>query len=122
MVVAAKKQWSQLSTSRKAGIVAVGVAELVVTGVAMRDLVRRPASIVPARERETLHRVVQAAFRQRRKQIHNSLVRELPVDRGTVDRALAACSVTPDRRPQTLTLPEWACLTTALGPHLAAGA
>jgi 16S rRNA (adenine1518-N6/adenine1519-N6)-dimethyltransferase len=89
---------------------------------AVLRLVRRPASIVPARERDTLHRVVQAAFRQRRKQIHNSLVRELPVDRGTVDRALAACSVTPDRRPQTLSLPEWACLTTALGPQLAAGA
>lgn len=89
---------------------------------AVLRLVRRPASIVPAGERETLHRVVQAAFRQRRKQIHNSLTRELPVDRATVDRALATCSVAPDRRPQTLSLPEWACLTAAVGPHLAAGA
>jgi 16S rRNA (adenine1518-N6/adenine1519-N6)-dimethyltransferase len=86
---------------------------------AVLRLVRRPTPVVPLDERETLHRVVQAAFRQRRKQIHNSLVRELPIDRGTVDRALDACSVTPDRRPQTLSLPEWACLTAALGPHLA---
>lgn len=86
---------------------------------AVLRLVRRPSPMIPVEERETLHRVVQAAFRQRRKQIHNSLLRELPVDRGTVDGALAACGVTPDRRPQTLSLPEWACLTVALGPHLA---
>ena len=30
--------------------------------------------------------------------------------------ALAACGVTPDRRPQTLSVDEWACLTDALGP------
>jgi 16S rRNA (adenine1518-N6/adenine1519-N6)-dimethyltransferase len=89
---------------------------------AVLRLVRRPTPIVPLGERETLHRVVQATFRQRRKQIHNSLVRELPVDHGTVDRALGECGITPDRRPQTLSLPEWACLTTALGPQLSAGA
>lgn len=89
---------------------------------AVLRLVRRPTPIVPPGERETLHRVVQAAFRQRRKQIHNSLVRELPVDRATVELALDRCAVTPDRRPQTLSLPEWACLTAALGPHLAADA
>jgi 16S rRNA (adenine1518-N6/adenine1519-N6)-dimethyltransferase len=89
---------------------------------AVLRLVRRPAPIVPIEERDTLHRVVQAAFRQRRKQIHNSLVRELPVDRAMVDRALGECAVTPDRRPQTLSLPEWACLTRVLGPHLAARA
>jgi 16S rRNA (adenine1518-N6/adenine1519-N6)-dimethyltransferase len=86
---------------------------------AVLRLTRRPESVVPAPQRDTLHRVVQAAFRQRRKQIHNSLARELPIDRETVDRALAECAVTPDRRPQTLSLPEWACLTTALGPQLA---
>jgi 16S rRNA (adenine1518-N6/adenine1519-N6)-dimethyltransferase len=88
---------------------------------AVLRLVRRPVSIVPPAGRETLHRVVQAAFRQRRKQIHNSLVRELPVDRETVDRALAGCAVTPDRRPQTLSVPEWACLAAALGSRLGGG-
>jgi 16S rRNA (adenine1518-N6/adenine1519-N6)-dimethyltransferase len=89
---------------------------------AVLRLARRPAPIVPVEARDTLHRVVQAAFRQRRKQIHNSLVRELPVDRTTVDRALGDCAVTPDRRPQTLNLAEWACLTRVLGPHLVARA
>ena len=43
---------------------------------------------------------------------------ELPVEREEVEAALAGCGVTPDRRPQTLTLDEWACLATALGPCL----
>lgn len=78
---------------------------------------RRPAPIVPVGEgREPFYRVVQAGFRQRRKQVHNGLTRELPVEREAVERALAACSVTPDRRPQTLSVAEWACLTRELGP------
>ena len=69
-------------------------------------------------ERERFHRVVQAGFRQRRKQVHNGLSRELPADREAVDGALAACAVTPDRRPQTLSVDEWACLASRLGPLL----
>ncbi len=85
---------------------------------AILRLMVRPSPVVPAEERETFHRVVQAAFRQRRKQIHNSLVRELPVDRDTVGGALAGCAVTPDRRPQTLSVAEWACLAATLKPFL----
>ena len=48
--MAMKKQWSSLSAPRKAGIVAAGVAELVVTAVALRDLIRRPASSVRGRK------------------------------------------------------------------------
>lgn len=81
---------------------------------AILRLTRRPEPVVPPAERDTFHRVVQAAFRQRRKQIHNSLVRELPVDRAMVESALATCAVTSDRRPQTLSVPEWACLTALL--------
>lgn len=68
--------------------------------------------------REPFYRVVQAGFRQRRKQIHNGLTRELPVDRDAVSAALASCGVTPDRRPQTLEVAEWACLTDQLAPLL----
>jgi 16S rRNA (adenine1518-N6/adenine1519-N6)-dimethyltransferase len=81
---------------------------------AVLRLTRRPEPLVPPEDREPFHRLVQAAFRQRRKQIHNSLVRELPVDRPVVEGALSACAVTPERRPQTLSVPEWACLTTQL--------
>ena len=75
-------------------------------------------TVPPGPEREPFYRVVQAGFRQRRKQVHNGLTRELPVDRGVVESALAGCGVTPDRRPQTLTVEEWACLTRALAPAL----
>ena len=86
---------------------------------AVLRLRRRAVPIVPAGdEREPFYRIVQAGFRQRRKQVHNGLSRELPVDREAIAAALAGCGVNPERRPQTLTLGEWACLTTVLGPQL----
>lgn len=88
---------------------------------AILRLDRRAVPAIPPADRETLHRVAQAAFRQRRKQIHNGLVRELPVDRATVDRVLGACAIDPERRPQTLALPEWACLAGELRPVLGDG-
>ncbi|MCC6617787.1 MAG: ribosomal RNA small subunit methyltransferase A [Chloroflexi bacterium] len=84
---------------------------------AVLRLRRRPEPVVTAGvEREAFHRVVQAGFRQRRKQVHNGLARELSVDRATVDAALAACAVDGERRPQTLTVAEWACLAARLAP------
>jgi 16S rRNA (adenine1518-N6/adenine1519-N6)-dimethyltransferase len=84
---------------------------------AVLRLRRRPAPVVPVgAAREPFYRVVQAGFRQRRKQVHNGLSRELPVDRERVADALAACGVDPERRPQTLSVDEWACLAAALGP------
>jgi hypothetical protein len=41
-----KKKWSELSPRSRAAIVALGLAEVVVTSVALRDLVRRPAGLV----------------------------------------------------------------------------
>jgi 16S rRNA (adenine1518-N6/adenine1519-N6)-dimethyltransferase len=84
---------------------------------AVLRLRRRERPAVPVGdEREPFYRVVQAGFRQRRKQIHNGLVRELSLDRETVTAALSACGVTPDRRPQTLSVDEWVCLASRLGP------
>ena len=77
----------------------------------------RPA-IAPGAGREPFYRVVQAGFRQRRKQVHNGLARELPVDRAAVDVALERCGVDGERRPQTLSVDEWACLASVLGPAL----
>ena len=87
---------------------------------AVLRLRRRDDPVVPpGPPRELLYRVVQAGFRQRRKQLHNGLGRELPVDRGTLDAALAACGIDSDRRPQTLSVGEWAQLTERLAPALA---
>jgi 16S rRNA (adenine1518-N6/adenine1519-N6)-dimethyltransferase len=80
---------------------------------------RREAPVVAVGPlREPFYRIVQAGFRQRRKQVHNGLSRELPLEREEVEAALATCGVDPERRPQTLTLDEWACLTGILGPQL----
>lgn len=67
-------------------------------------------------EEDGLWRLVQAAFRERRKMIHNVLARQLPVDAGHVAAALAAAGIDPDRRPQTLAVGEWLVLRETLGP------
>lgn len=86
---------------------------------AILRLRRRDAPAVAVGDgREPFYRVVQAGFRQRRKQVHNGLTRELPLEREQVEEALAACAVDPERRPQTLSVGEWACLTGQLGPLL----
>jgi 16S rRNA (adenine1518-N6/adenine1519-N6)-dimethyltransferase len=69
----------------------------------------------PAAEDE-LWRLVQAAFRERRKMIHNVLARQLPLDAGRVTAALETAGIAPDRRPQTLAVGEWLALHDALGP------
>jgi 16S rRNA (adenine1518-N6/adenine1519-N6)-dimethyltransferase len=69
-----------------------------------------------ADEEDGLWRLVQAAFRERRKMIHNVLSRQLPVEPSRVAAALAASGIDPDRRPQTLAVGEWLALRAQLGP------
>jgi 16S rRNA (adenine1518-N6/adenine1519-N6)-dimethyltransferase len=56
-----------------------------------------------------LERVTAAAFGQRRKMLRSSL-RSL----GNAEALLAACGIDPTRRPETLTVTEFACLASAL--------
>jgi len=80
---------------------------------------RRSDPPVPVGEgRESFYRIVQAGFRQRRKQLHNGLGRELPVPREALAAAFSACGIDSERRPQTLSVDEWACLATQLSPLL----
>ena len=65
---------------------------------------------------DDLWRLVQAAFRERRKMIHNVLARQLPLEPARVAAALATAGIDPDRRPQTLAVGEWLALQAALGP------
>ncbi len=72
---------------------------------------------LPAGEEEELWRLVQAGFRERRKMIHNVLLRQLPnVGRERITTALSAVGIAPDRRPQTVSVDEWLALSTAIGP------
>jgi 16S rRNA (adenine1518-N6/adenine1519-N6)-dimethyltransferase len=64
---------------------------------------------------DALWRLVQAAFRERRKMLHNVLSRQLPVEPARVDAALAAAGIAPDRRPQTVAVGEWLALLEAFG-------
>jgi 16S rRNA (adenine1518-N6/adenine1519-N6)-dimethyltransferase len=74
------------------------------------------AELLPPAGEDELWRLVQAAFRERRKMIHNVLARQLPVEPARVDTALAAAGIAPDRRPQTLAVGEWLALREALTP------
>jgi 16S rRNA (adenine1518-N6/adenine1519-N6)-dimethyltransferase len=69
----------------------------------------------PAAEEE-LWRLVQAAFRERRKMIHNVLARQLPIPTERVTAALVAAGIAPDRRPQTVAVGEWIRLLELVGP------
>jgi 16S rRNA (adenine1518-N6/adenine1519-N6)-dimethyltransferase len=76
----------------------------------------RPRPLDVATEDE-LWRLVQAGFRERRKMIHNVLVRQLTgVPRERIEAALASCGIAPQRRPQTLAVEEWLALRAALTP------
>jgi 16S rRNA (adenine1518-N6/adenine1519-N6)-dimethyltransferase len=70
-----------------------------------------------AEAEDHLWRIVQAGFRERRKMIHNTLTRQLPIQPERVDAALDACGIVRDRRPQTLAVGEWLALAEAIG-HL----
>lgn len=65
---------------------------------------------------DQLWRLVQAAFRERRKMLHNVLVRQMPLPPDVVGRALVEAGIAPDRRPQTLSVGDWLRLAAALGP------
>jgi 16S rRNA (adenine1518-N6/adenine1519-N6)-dimethyltransferase len=81
---------------------------------------RRPGSLVGADEpgsaeaEDALWALVQAGFRERRKMVHNVLVRQLGLPAVRIDAALAAVGIERDRRPQTLTVAEWIALRAAL--------
>jgi 16S rRNA (adenine1518-N6/adenine1519-N6)-dimethyltransferase len=65
---------------------------------------------------EALWRLVQAAFRERRKMLHNVLARQLPIGPDRVAAALDGAGIDPARRPQTVAVGEWLALLAALGP------
>jgi 16S rRNA (adenine1518-N6/adenine1519-N6)-dimethyltransferase len=67
-------------------------------------------------DEESLWRVVQAGFRERRKMLRNVLIRQLLVPGVKIDAALAVCGIEGERRPQTLSVEEWLALRVALGP------
>ena len=73
-----------------------------------------PQGVTDARR---FFRVVKAAFGQRRKTLLNALSAGLGgVDKDTIRAGIAACGLPEDIRGERLGIPEFAALTTALGP------
>lgn len=78
--------------------------------------VTAPRRLPSADAEDNLWRLVQAGFRERRKMLHNVLPRQLPsVGRERFDAALASLGISPDRRPQTLSVDEWLALAAVVG-------
>jgi 16S rRNA (adenine1518-N6/adenine1519-N6)-dimethyltransferase len=73
---------------------------------AILALESHPPLLVGA-ERARLFVLAKLAFAQRRKQLHNILPGALFLSAAEVTAWLAAAGITPDRRPQTLSLAEW---------------
>jgi len=71
---------------------------------------------LPIEDEDELWRLVQTAFRERRKMIHNVLSRQLRIEAVRIDAVLVAAGIAPDRRPQTLDIAEWLTLKDVLGP------
>jgi 16S rRNA (adenine1518-N6/adenine1519-N6)-dimethyltransferase len=73
------------------------------------DLFPEPPLDQPLRDR--FFRLAHAGFAEKRKQLHNSLARNLHLPQETVGRWLAAAQIDPTRRAETLRLEEWLLLT-----------
>ncbi|HSO29877.1 MAG TPA: 16S rRNA (adenine(1518)-N(6)/adenine(1519)-N(6))-dimethyltransferase RsmA [Candidatus Sulfomarinibacteraceae bacterium] len=88
---------------------------------------RRPGSRAPvddpaaAAAEDELWALVQAGFRERRKMLHNVLVRQLGLPATRIDAALEVVGIDRDRRPQTLSVEEWLALRAALDRRPADG-
>ncbi len=72
---------------------------------------RHPAPPVNVPHARMFFAVVKAGFAQRRKQLRNSLPAGLARSQSEAVAALEAAGVDPRRRPETLSLQEWAAIT-----------
>jgi 16S rRNA (adenine1518-N6/adenine1519-N6)-dimethyltransferase len=77
--------------------------------------VRHEPRVVLADERR-FHTVVRAAFGQRRKMLANALAAVLGISLETARAATTAAGIDPRRRAETLTIEEFAVLTSRLSP------
>lgn len=79
----------------------------------VRDRLPLPESMQPR-----FFRIVNAGFRQRRKQVANTLAAELVLPKPAVLQWLGAVGIAGDRRAQTLTLDEWLALASDIPDYL----
>jgi 16S rRNA (adenine1518-N6/adenine1519-N6)-dimethyltransferase len=87
------------------------------SAVAILDV--RPEPPLPPAAQPRFFRIVNAGFRQKRKQVANSLAAELDLPKPVVQAWLESVGVDPMRRAQTLSVEEWVALTRAAPPECA---
>lgn len=73
------------------------------------DLFPEPPLAGAARER--FFGIAHAGFAEKRKQLHNSLARNLHLPQETITRWLNIAQIDPMRRAETLSVDDWLCLT-----------
>ncbi len=78
---------------------------------AILDIVPRSDTLLPVGQRETFFRIVNAGFRQKRKQVANSLSAELGWQKSRVQELLVSSGIDPSRRAETISVDEWVRLT-----------
>jgi 16S rRNA (adenine1518-N6/adenine1519-N6)-dimethyltransferase len=84
------------------------------------QLIPRDAFALPRAEVESFFRVVNAGFRQKRKQVVNSLSAELGLPKATVQEVLGRAGIDPTRRAETISVDEWVRLSLAFRDETAA--
>lgn len=77
------------------------------------DLYETPA--LPEAQIDPFFKMAKAAFQQKRKTLANSLASMPGISKPEAEARLAAAGVDPRRRPQTLSLEEWARILSQLG-------
>lgn len=73
-----------------------------------------PRPLLTGEARESFFRLIHSGFAEKRKQLHNSLERNLRASKEEVSAWLAAADIAPTRRAQTLTMDEWLRLACAV--------
>lgn len=79
------------------------------SAVAILDV--KPDLPLPDDQHATFFKIVNAGFRQKRKQVANSMAAELDLPKPVVTAWLEGADIDPMRRAQTLTVEEWVRLT-----------
>jgi 16S rRNA (adenine1518-N6/adenine1519-N6)-dimethyltransferase len=78
---------------------------------AVVDLVPRPVRLLPEDQAAAFFRLVNAGFRQKRKQVANSISHELGLPKDQVQQTLNDAGIDPSRRAETIAVDEWLRLT-----------
>ena len=80
----------------------------------------RPQPPLPAELQPLFFKLVNAGFRQKRKQVANSIADVLQLPKPGIAAWLVASRVDPTRRAETLSVEEWVTLTRSAPPDVVA--